>query len=123
MDKNVEETEGRHRRGVSKLLDPSRFIAGAVAAIAAFALQWLVAPEANPQLKSLQGYLVKGGTAVVVFLVTALLPKERRTPLRVFALSAIAIVLLSGIASTGSYFLSIRAILRCTKERCAGTKL
>jgi hypothetical protein len=111
MEKNVEETEERHRRGVSKLLDPSRFIAGAVAAIATFALQWLVAPEANPQLKSLQGYLVKSGTAVVVFLVTALLPKERRTALRVFALSVIAIVFLSGIASAGLYFFSIRDAL------------
>jgi hypothetical protein len=111
MDRNLEETKERRRGGVSKLLDPSRFLAGAVAAIAAFALQLLVPPVVNPQLESLEGYLVKGGTAVVVFLVTAVLPKEQRTVLRVFVLSMITIVLVSGSTSVGLYFLSIRDAL------------
>jgi hypothetical protein len=118
MDKNLEETKERRRRGVSKLLDPSRFTAGAVAAVAAFVLQLLVPPVVNPQLESLQGYLVKGGTAVVVFLMTALLPKEGRTPLRIFVLSVITIVFISGSAFVGSYFLSIKDAL-ATHQRAA----
>jgi hypothetical protein len=108
MDRDLKETKERRQRVASKLLDPSRFLAGAVAAIVAFALQLLVPPVVNPQLQSLEGYLVKGGTAVVVFLVTVLLPKQRRTVLRVFALSMVTIISISGSASVGLYFLSIR---------------
>jgi hypothetical protein len=108
MDQKPEETKERGRRGLSKLLDPSRLIGGAVAAIAAFALQWLVAPVVNPQLESLEGYLVKGGAAVVVFLVTALLGKERRTLFRVSALSLVIIVLISTVVSAGLFYVSIR---------------
>jgi hypothetical protein len=108
MDQKPEETKERGQRGLSKLLDPSRFIGGAIAAIAAFALQLLVPPVVNPQLESLEGYLVKGGTAVIVFLVTALLGKERRTLVRVFALSMITIVVISASVSAGLFYSSIR---------------
>jgi hypothetical protein len=107
MDKEVEEGSQGRRGWVSKL-DPSRLIAGAIAALAVLVLQLLAPPVVNPQLESLEGYLVKGGTAVVVFLVTALLPKERRTVLRVFVVSLITIILISGPASAGLYFSSIQ---------------
>jgi hypothetical protein len=111
MDKKPEETTKRDRRGAAKLLDPSRFIAGAVAAIVVIALQLLVPPAVNPEVKSLQGYAVKGGTAVIVFLITALLRNERRTVRRVFVLSAVTTVLLFSVSSMSLFYVSIHDAL------------
>lgn len=108
MDQKPEEPKEGGQRGLSKLLDPSRLIAGAVAASAAFALQLLVPPLVNPQFESLEGYVVKGGAAVVVFLVTLFLGKERRTIFRVFTLSMIIIVSISITVSLGFFYSSIR---------------
>jgi hypothetical protein len=112
VNENQSKTEDKGKRQVAKRLDPSRFIAGAVAAIAAFLLQLLVIPPVvNPQVETLESYLIKGGAAVIVFLITLLLREERRTVARVFVLSLATIIVISFIGSAGLFFLSVRDAL------------
>jgi hypothetical protein len=96
VNENQGKTEDKGSRQAAKLLDPSRFIAGAVAATAAFLLQLLVIPPVvNPEVETLESYLIKGGAAVIVFLETALLREEWRTVGRIFAVSLATIIIIS----------------------------
>jgi len=124
MNENQGKTENKSQRRAAKLLDPSKFVAGAVAAIAAFVLQLLVIPPVvNPQVETLESYLIKGGAAVIVFLVTALLRKERRTVSRVFVLSLATIVIISSAGSVGLFFLSVRDALTVHQKVAGWTEV
>src|SRR5215475_2710692 len=116
MNSSAEELKEKRPNALSKLLDPSKLIAGAVAAAVALVLQLFVPPLANSELESIQSWLVKGGAAVAVFLVTWRLEKERRTVLRVLAWSLATLVLVSGCLSAAFYWATVSDALAVHKN-------
>jgi hypothetical protein len=120
MNERVEKAKKKAREAAAKRLDPSKLVAGTIAAIAAFVLQLLVIPPVvNPQVQSLQGYVVKGLAAGAVLLITVLLPQKKRSVARIFALAFTAVVLFSAAASAGYFYLSIKDAVSL-HQRAAG---
>src|SRR5438046_8588053 len=92
---------------MAKLLDPRRLVAGAVAAAASLLLLFMP-PIPNAQVRFFESYIVKGGAALAVFLVTVALGEPRRTVRRVFLISLVTVVFLLALASGGYFVWSIR---------------
>ncbi len=107
---------------MAKLLDPKRFIVGAVAAAVSLLLLFMP-PILNTQVRSLESYIVKGGAALAVFLITAALAKPRRTVGRVFLLSLGAAVMVSTLTSVGYFIWSIRNTISLHRDLRAWTKV
>jgi hypothetical protein len=107
---------------MTKLLDPKRFIAGAVAAAASLLLLFMP-PVVNAQVRSIESYVVKGGAALAVFLITAALAKPNRTVGRVFLLSLVTVVILSALTSGGYFIWSIRNGISLHKSVAGWTKV
>jgi len=92
---------------MAKLLDPRRLIAGAVAAVISLLLLFMP-PVPNAQVRFFEGYVVKGGAALAVFLVTVALAEPRRTVRRVFLISLVIVIFLLALTSGGYFAWSIR---------------
>src|SRR5712691_3011979 len=92
---------------MAKLLDPRRLIAGAVAAVISLLLLFMP-PVPNAQVRFFEGYVVKGGAALAVFLVTLALAEPRRTVRRVFLISLVTVIFLLALTSGGYFVWSIR---------------
>jgi hypothetical protein len=92
---------------MARLLDPRRLVAGAVAAAVSLLLLFMP-PIPNAQVRFFESYIVKGGAALAVFLVTVALAEPRRTVRRVFLISLVTMVLLLALTSGGYFVWSVR---------------
>jgi len=101
--------------GMAKLLDPRRLVAGAVAAAASLLLLFMP-PVPNAQVRFFESYVVKGGAALAVFLVTVALAEPRRTVRRVFLISLVTVIFLLTLTSGGYFVWSIRDAIGLQKE-------